>query len=245
MIGITVSVEYADLLAVTLPRNARHFERVLVATTQEDQATLDVVADIPNASAVVTDAFYEDGAWFNKGLAIEEAIDCSGRNWGHWYICFDADVLMPDSLPLPELQTDTLYAPWRRILADMTQWERYLEADSWDVLPQYQETWEFAGAFLLFSGNAPHLQGKRHWFGINWRHAGGYDSDFYYQWPEDKRCRLGWDVLHLGNHGQNWFGRRTPTLSGETPENAHERAHLMDELPGRRKREGYGWEKLS
>jgi hypothetical protein len=84
MIGLTVCVDYGDLLAVTLPRNARGFERVVVATTEADRATLDIVADVPNAVAFTTDAFTRDGATFNKGLAIEEAIEFFGRESLGW-----------------------------------------------------------------------------------------------------------------------------------------------------------------
>jgi len=56
--GITVSVGYDDLLAITLPRNARHFERVVVVSSPDDKATAKVVASVANAELFVTDVFF-------------------------------------------------------------------------------------------------------------------------------------------------------------------------------------------
>ena len=266
MNGITVSVDYADLLAITLPRNAKHFGKVLVVTTEGDGDTLSVVAGIPNAEVFVTDAFYRDGADFNKGLAIEEGLDVLGREG--WLCSFDADILIPKTWPTPPVirgRTETLYAPHRRIVSgdllrslvlarelealglsrgESCDWVSAIEKVLHKKAPRYNEPWEFAGAFLLWHASAPHLQGKRPWFGTNWRHAGGYDSDFYFAWPEDKRYRLPWDVLHIGDHGQNWFGRQTKYLDGTDPVGAAERRAKMENLAPQREREGYRPEKL-
>ena len=46
MNAIITCVNYADYLRRTLPLNLRHFERVLVVTTAEDEATRRMVAEI-------------------------------------------------------------------------------------------------------------------------------------------------------------------------------------------------------
>jgi hypothetical protein len=244
MIGLTVCVDYGDLLAVTLPRNARGFERVVVATTEADRATLDIVADVPNAVAFTTDAFTRDGATFNKGLAIEEAIEFFGRESLGWLCCFDADILMPPKLPLPQLATSVLYAPRARVLPDATRWPDYEDPATWPSLGRYDDGGEFAGLFLLFNSHAPHLAGKRYWFGTAWEHAGGYDSQFWGEWPAEKRVRMDWDVLHLGEPGKNWYGRTTPTLDGTVPEQAEERAARMAAIGPNRERHGYALERI-
>ena len=66
---LSICVDFADILALTLPRNARHFKNILVVTSPDDHATADVVKSVKNASLFTTDAFYRDGAVFNKGLA--------------------------------------------------------------------------------------------------------------------------------------------------------------------------------
>jgi len=230
--GITVSVEYDDLLAITLARNAKLLKRVVVVTSPDDHRTLAVVARVPNACVYVTDAFYRDGAAFNKGRAIEEGLGFLGRSG--WILSFDADIALPPNFP-PErrLRTDTLYAPWRRILADIGRHERYAHPASWQTLPRYEETWEFAGACLLFNAAAPHL-GPPPWFGITWEAAQGYDTEFFFRWPKDKRVRWDLDVLHLGPHTQNWYGRRTRRLDGTLPEGHEDRARKMDALKVKR-----------
>jgi len=226
--GITVSVEYDDLLEITLHRAAQVLDKIVVVTTPEDHATLAIVARVPNAVVYCTDAFYRDGAAFNKGRAIEEGLDFLGRRG--WILSFDADIVLPADFP-PEHQRykRVLYAPWRRILDDPTQHGHYADPATWRKLPRYEETWEFAGACLLFHADAPHL-GEPPWFGVTWEAAQGYDTEFFFKWPEKHRKRWDYDVLHLGRHTQNWYGRRTPKLDGTIPEKAAERAARMDRL---------------
>ena len=107
MRGIVVSVEYDDLLAITLARNARHFERILVVTSPADEATQDVAARVPNAEVHTTDAFYRNGAAFNKGLALEEGFERIGREG--WLLAWDADIVMPQRMDLAGIEIGNLY----------------------------------------------------------------------------------------------------------------------------------------
>jgi len=230
--GITVSVNYDDLLAVTLPRNAKLLERVVVVTTPDDHRTLAVTARVPNAVVYCTDAFTRDGATFNKGLAIEEGLSFMGRRG--WLLSFDSDVLLPpDFPPQKKLDERVLYAPWRRILEDASRWEKYIHPAKWLTLPRFDETWEFAGACLLFHANAPHL-GKPPWFGTTWEGAQGYDSDFFLRWPRPLRHRWDYDVLHLGPHSANWYGRQTRRLDGSLPEGYEKAARRIAAMRFRR-----------
>jgi len=116
MNAICVCVEYEDLLAITLPRALRHFQRVLVVTSHADAATGGVVAANPPAEIFRTSAFTRGGAAFNKGAAIEEGLDQLGRRG--WICLLDADIVLPEQIDWRLLRVGFLHVPWRRILED-------------------------------------------------------------------------------------------------------------------------------
>lgn len=99
MRAVVVSVDYADLLAVTLPWNRRHFEDVLVVTAARDAETI-AVAEACGVQVFCTDAFWEGGADLNKWRALEQGLDDFGRIG--WLCLMDADVLWPKDVGMRE-----------------------------------------------------------------------------------------------------------------------------------------------
>lgn len=203
--GITVSVGYDDLLAITLPRNLNHLDEVLVVTHPSDEATKAVASQYDNVRIYETTSFYHDGADFNKGLAMEEGFDVLGRQG--WIVIFDADILFPKSMPVEDIRKGNLYTPRRRILDKPIQWH---EGIDWSKVTLHYER-EFAGYFQLFHADDQALRQKP-WYGLNWRHAGGSDSVFQAKWPSMSKIRPPFEVLHLGPANMNWHGRRSPRL---------------------------------
>lgn len=243
MRAITVCVDFSDVLALTLCRNAPHFDQVVVVSAPDDRETAAVVASVPNAELFTTDAFYRDGAVFNKGAAMELGLDHLGRHRDEWLCIFDADTLMPGNLldRIAGLPPGNIYSPRRRLLADPSQWH---EGISWRSLPTARDE-ECAGYFQLFHSRDPVLR-ETPWYGTDWRHAGGCDSDLAARWSMRRRIRLKWHVLHFGVDGQNWCGRVMKRVDGSTPPQAEERAKQLAEI--KRVREANGnndHEKLS
>lgn len=238
--AITVCVEFSDLLAVTLPRNAKHFKKVLVVSSHWDTPTAAVVRSVPNAELFTTNAFYRGGAAMNKGAAMEEGLDVLGR--AGWMCILDADILLPASVELPGgAVSGNLYTPRRRMLYDVTKWMEFL--DDWSELPLHAPE-EFAGYFQLFHANDPVLV-ERPWYGVNWKHAGGCDSDFQKKWGRRNQVRPPFEVLHLGEDGKNWCGRVTPTTRGEVhPDAAARQQQLAAFIDGRKRRGDHGHEKV-
>jgi hypothetical protein len=198
--GITVSVGYADALAITLVRNMRHLTECLVITSPDDTATAAVVRSVPGARLLVTDAFTRHGARFNKGLAMEEGFDVFGREG--WLLIWDADVILPDALPLGMLQPHTLYGARRRILDDPGRWCPELP---WAACPLSRDGGPI-GFFQLFHAADPAVKDRRPWYDPTFAHAGGGDAYFLTHWPPNRRVVLSLDVLHLGPKDVNWFG---------------------------------------
>ncbi len=211
MNAITTCVGYDDLLAITLAKNARHFDLVLVVTTPEDTDTQLVVQQVPNAQSFPTRTFYTDGAKFNKGMALECGLDF-GLGRSGWICIFDADTLMPDEMDLSGIRPGFLYSPFRRMCETKSQFYQCL--DYWPRLPPGPErlNHEYAGYFQLFHADDAYLPDPEMfpWHGAEFNTAQGCDTIFQNHWPLNCRKRLPFEVLHLGPPKVNWRGRVSP-----------------------------------
>lgn len=224
--AILVAVDYLDLLTITLPWNRPHFNEVCIVTSQQDEATQKFAASV-DAKCFVTDAFYDNGAVFNKWKALELGLDAFGR---HGLLCImDADILWPRELPAVKYSPGYLYTPPRRVLSNPADWRPDLD---WGQCPVKHEH-EFAGYTQIFHATDPHL-GRAPWHQTNWRHAGGADSFFQRKWPKSRKSRPPFTVLHLGDPGQNWCGRATPYVDGTRHPHADQRvSQLRQFIDGR------------
>jgi len=223
--AILVSVDYGDLLEVTLPLNRHHFLEVVVVTAQEDKQTLRV-AKKHRCRTFTTKAFWSRGADFNKWKALEEGLDFMGRDG--WICIMDADVVWPARAEW-QLEFGCLHSPLRHLLDDV----KLPLPQDWDDLPIDLNLGEWAGYTQVFHACDPVL-GPPPWHEINWRHAGGADSLFQAKWTFEKKRRPPWCVLHLGQTCVNWCGRATPCLNGSLhPEAATRLARLRQYLTAR------------
>jgi hypothetical protein len=253
MKAVTVCVEFDDLLRVTLPRYLRLFDEVLVVTREEDARTQELVAwertRGENVRAFVTNAFELGGSPFNKGAALEAAMDEVGRKG--WICTFDADMMLPEGVSLPELRPGCLYGARRRQLPKGVAWRDYEYSASWVDLPLLatHHPWKggfctLGGHFLLFHANDAALA-DRPWFTRDQKYAGGYDSDFVACWRPEAQGLLPLEMLHLGTPETNWAGRVDDRLD-EAPIPCREaRQRQMEQLFAlRRERGNYSGERL-
>lgn len=199
--AILVCVDYSEILALTLPYNRHHFADVMVVTSPEDLETQRLAISL-DCRVLVTDAFYLDGAIFNKFRALEEGLGYYGRDG--WLCIMDADVAWPKMLPKTfSPRVGYLYAPYRRMRLEAN----FIPPESeWRNYTRHRQVREFAGFTQIFHGSDPAL-GKPPWHIQNHTHAGGGDSWFQNKWPEAKKIRPNWEVLHLGPAGKNWCGK--------------------------------------
>lgn len=70
---IMVCVDYGDFLDITLGNNKKHFDKIVVVTTQKDKETQNVCKK-HGVTSIITNRLYEDGANFNKGKAINDGL---------------------------------------------------------------------------------------------------------------------------------------------------------------------------
>lgn len=230
--GIVICVNYDDLLNITLPRNMRHLSECLVITSSKDERTKRVCAETTSVRVHETEAFYKDGARFNKGAAMEEGFDILGREG--WILIWDADTLFPNVMSLDNIQIGNLYGPPRRILEDATKWSQLY---SFQEVPLARDKL-FPGYFQLFHADDPIVRDHRPWYDTTFIHAGGADGHFQDRWPWEQRIRLPFEVLHLGPRDTNWFGRASSRVDGQPLERAAENWKEMH-----RYRIWRGWER--
>lgn len=198
--GITVCVDYAWVLAKTLPLNMRHLQECLVITCSRDMDTINLCRSIPSVRLYVTDAFTRHGARFNKGLAMEEGFDVLGRHG--WTLIWDADCLLPDQFPYAGVRDGYLHGCRRRIVERPEEWT---SGSPWGRYPIARDGGPI-GYFQLFHAEDPAVKDRRPWYEVGFAYAAGGDSYFLEHWPPHKRTILSIDVLHFGPRDINWFG---------------------------------------
>jgi hypothetical protein len=92
--GVTVSVGFDDMLDLTLGLNHPHFDSLTVVTSHEDVRTQRVCKK-HSVNCVKSDLFRKNGRRFNKGAALNAAMDHFQFNG--WRMCFDADIALADN----------------------------------------------------------------------------------------------------------------------------------------------------
>lgn len=232
--AITICVGYDDYLRLTIPRIVKNVDKLLIVTTETDVRTHELADLSEKIQIYCTDAFYRNGAHFNKGLAMEEGFDILGREG--WILILDADIWFPEPMTFPTLQAGRLYTPARRILSDVDGLTpEKLEQLNWKKLPLRQENGNF-GYFQLFNAEDPAIQ-QLPWYDTDFNHAGGADSVFEKRWSRFNKMRMPFEVVHLGDPDANWYGRTRPRIdTGEVPEGAEVRSEMQEALHRK-----YGW----
>ncbi len=206
MRAITVCSGYADYLAITLPRNRHHFEDFLIVTSGNDIETHRLAVK-HNCRLFLTDDFWKDGAKFNKFLCLESGLDYFGRE--DWITILDADVIIPRDAKI-EYELGYLYTPLRRMMIEM---DKPIPAEEcWNRFVLSPNTREWTGFMQTFHGLDPVL-GKGPWHMLNQPNAGVADSYFQARWPQEKKRRPAFEVLHLGPNRVNWNGRVSQSVA--------------------------------
>lgn len=200
--GITIAVgeTYARTLEICLVRNMRHLCECVVVTSPDDGHVKAVAAKVPGVRIFETNAFTRYGAKFNKGLAMEEGLDFLGRH--EWILIWDADILMPDAIPMGDLRIGRLHGCHRRMMEAFDRWSPDVD---WRRFPVGRDGGP-VGYFQLFHADDPAIRGTTPWYDVTFTHAGGGDAFFMTHWPAPLLTMLPLEVLHLGPTDTHWFG---------------------------------------
>ena len=243
--AVTVSVEYSDLLAASLGQNllAGRFDRMVVVTTPEDQAT-QRVCDAYDVEVVLTDAFESRWGKMRKARGVDAGLQ--HLELDGWVLHLDADIVLPPRtrtlLEHSELNADTLYGTDRLKVPDYESWQAHqalptiqhdgyhVRLDAFPIMPRFN-AWHLngyapPGFFQLWN---PGASGVTRYPGD---HSAADRSDMVFagSWPRAKRALVPeLAVYHLESEpaaqGTNWGGRQTkrfgPQPSHPDPEFHH------------------------
>ena len=86
---VSVCVNYADFLKISLPINKQIFSQMIIVTDSRDLKTQEVCKK-EGVTCIVTDVFYEKGK-FNKYAGINEGLKYVKHDW---ILFLDADIVL-------------------------------------------------------------------------------------------------------------------------------------------------------
>jgi hypothetical protein len=218
---LTVCVNYLDFLAITYRHNKTEFDDFVVVTDLQDNYTEKYCND-NNIKVVKTDKFYENGAVFNKGLAINEGFKAIENP--DWVVFMDADTFVAPNFKksLPELDKEFFYGARRVLLPTFNDYVKLSKATSLDGL-EIPSGAGF-GWFQMFNWGSSVVQNckidelypsfpdarESDWmFRNKW---GDYIHGSNYTKVYGNYTELPILVYNLGEHGKNHFGRVTPNF---------------------------------
>lgn len=202
--GLTVCVNYADLLARGLELWHTGLDRLIVVTSTTDTETQNLCNRL-NVECYTTDIFYANGARFNKAAGLSEAIAATRlREDADWLLTFDADIVPPADWRIcverAVPRSGNLYGTYRYQVPENAV---KLVLGASKRMPQ---SWVL-GFFMLFHNSDPNVASPV--FDLHWGHCGNYDTVFCRRWPKANQIILPIPMFHLGNERENWMGRGT------------------------------------
>lgn len=234
--GIIICVNYSDFLAHTLPSNKIQFDNLVVVTDNKDTKTK-WICEYYNVMCIQTDIFYENGNKFNKGAAIDYAMQKLSKKG--WVLHIDSDIYLPpltrSILNKLKLDETKIYGADRLMCPNYEQWIDFIDnpnkiQEGWvyvhmDAFPvgvrlaEYhnESGWEPLGYFQLWNpnGSGVHNYPTEHGF------ADRTDILQAKKWPREKRellpeivtIHLDSEGLNTDKMGKNWNGRKTKIFS--------------------------------
>lgn len=222
---IIISVDYADMLANTLPQVKKFFKNAYVLTSLDDEATVKVCQE-NDCSYVKLNLWQAGGTTFNKSGAINLAMTQLNARFGlDWVLYLDGDIYLQDDfeLDVASLKRQSLYSLERRMCETEEDWNDFKSGKKKAEDFPYSDSLKMENGWVwgrFFSSNPAGWIGYFHLWNYKdneWarampqtKSAAYLDVHFASKFGEAHRHYLPTsEVIHLGEERQNWDGRVT------------------------------------
>ncbi len=222
---VTVCVNYLDYLRVSHHHNlsAAAFDDYVVVTTTEDKETTAWTQAHKEITPVYTDAFYRNGARFNKGLALSEGLNAlKSICEPEWVVTADADTFClpdwreqivgtPETPPRVRLDKEWLYGAERVLVPTWKDYER-LWVDDLETFESpkgfafgYWQLWHWdSQAFQSRIAAAEMYPTGNDCTEVDWRFYRSWGNlEPGYERATGRIAKLPFKVINLGPHGVN------------------------------------------
>jgi glycosyltransferase involved in cell wall biosynthesis len=218
---VTVCVDYADFLGITLPRNKGFFDDYVVVTTAADSETQELCRR-EEIRCILTDRLHHNGARFNKGCALNDGF--AQLEGPEWVVVLDGDTILPagarKEMDAHVEDPRVLYSAHRRVSPTAALWLRHMaDPDRVPLIETHDDRRGYiqlgpggTGYFVVFHSQAPTLSEHVPWCREEFPDASEVDVDFARRWGR-YRAWLPFQVVHLGATRANWGGRVTPRFA--------------------------------
>lgn len=198
IVVLTLCINYADKLRISLKKNSHMFKHIYVITVKEDIETQTVCQAFTNVRCILTDKIHHDNAVFNKSAMIHEGQSfIHNRYPNKWVLLLDADIVLPRHFcklmqVAGKLDKQTLYSMQR------VDFHKHQDFKKFRNYVHYKE--QFVGYFQLYFD-------KTKFYPTSSKNCAECDLVFRDLFPVKKYINQHDYIYHLGQDGVNWNGR--------------------------------------
>lgn len=209
IIGMCVCVNYDDYLRSSLPLNISHFDKFVIATSENDYKTIQFVREfrrtLPKDKRKLlklfkTNLFYQHNDVFNKG-AVLRYMQENYLKIGDWGCIIDADIVLPENFrkacETQCVNKEYLYGAKRINFDKYEDFEKNVNG--------YKIKEKVGLGFLQIYNNSENAFKYPKIYPT----AGQCDIVFKKNWDKSQIKKLNFNVKHLGKQRVNWKGRKS------------------------------------
>jgi len=224
--ALLVSVNYSDCLKVALPYNVLQFDQIIILTIESDKACQEVCSKHSNVKCLVfpDNLIKKNGRQFNKGALINKGFEYLNEiGYSDWLVMTDSDIVFPENFKelilSKEKDPNILYGMGRKTCNSSTDIENQIR-----LIDNTNTKEAFFGFCQIFMYKTNEFKYEEH-------NVVRGDVIFLSQFSEELRklpiperwrqktfknipnfITLPINVIHLGESGVNWTGRKSQTF---------------------------------
>lgn len=208
----TTCVDYSDYFQETLYYNHNLFNKIYVVTTSKDIKTQKLCNQYNNIYIEITDSFYDDGASFNKGKALNTILKYIEPDT--WNMIGDVDCIFPKNIHneiIKNIEFKDYLFTFPRV--ECKSYEEYIKIkdnlfNNFTMNDMVTVDSIGLGYCQIFNSSSCFLKNGIK-YSENYSSADQSDSRFKELWPQRHRYYLDGYIIHLGERRKNWKGRQT------------------------------------